>query len=326
MGNKTAVIYHYFEKDRSYRDNLVYFLANGICQKADFFVIISGDCSIDLPEFENVRYIHAPNRNNDFGGYAAYARDYFCDSYDFHVFVNSSVRGPFLPTYYEEPWTTVFTRRLDGDTHLVGSSINVIDDRSGIIKAYKESFPDRHFAAHVQTTSYALTREALMHLIDADFYASDRELDKMEVIVHYELHLSSEIMHRGWKINAILPVYENVDYVGGRVTPENTSARYGDVLWKSSFFSRSLSPLEAVFIKTNRDIIDEVDLASFTFTGLHRALNEGPRFDAAHRLMEECYLHTSEAARALRDSENNAGLKAAVKRKVKSYASILLKA
>lgn len=323
MGKKTAVIYHYFEKDRSYRDNLIYFLANGICEEADFFVIISGDCSFDLPEFENVRYIDAPNRNNDFGGYAAYARDHFCDSYDYHVFVNSSVRGPFLPVYYEGSWTKVFTRRLSGDTHLVGGSINVINPHSDILKAYKETFPDREFDAHVQTTAYALTREALAHLIDRGFYALERELDKFEVIVHYELHLSSEIMHRGWKINAILPVYENVDYVGGGVMPENMSARHGDVLWKSSFYSRSLSPLEAVFIKTNRDMIDEVDLASFTFTGLHRTLAAGPRFEAAHRLMEECYSHTSEAARALKAREDHVSLKAAVKRKVKSYATML---
>ena len=64
---KTAIVYHYFELDETYRDNLIYFLNCGIDEHADYFIFIAGDCSADLPAHPNVNYFHIKNENNDFG-------------------------------------------------------------------------------------------------------------------------------------------------------------------------------------------------------------------------------------------------------------------
>ena len=86
MATGTAVIYHYFEKDSMYRDNLTYFLSTAIHAQADYYIIISGKCSLTLPHFDNVKYIYTENINNDFG------RKYFSPG-------SGQVRGSKRPPY-----------------------------------------------------------------------------------------------------------------------------------------------------------------------------------------------------------------------------------
>ena len=46
--------------------------------------------------------------------------------YKYVLFINSSVRGPFLPAYWPKSvhWTRIFTDRLDNSTKLVGPTIS----------------------------------------------------------------------------------------------------------------------------------------------------------------------------------------------------------
>lgn len=47
-------------------------------------------------------------------------------AFKYFIWLNSSVRGPFLPAYHPRDvhWSTAFTRKLAGDVKLVGSTIN----------------------------------------------------------------------------------------------------------------------------------------------------------------------------------------------------------
>jgi hypothetical protein len=49
-----------------------------------------------------------------------------CRAFKYFVWLNSSVRGPFLPAYHPASmhWTAAFVRKLRGDVKLVGSTIN----------------------------------------------------------------------------------------------------------------------------------------------------------------------------------------------------------
>ncbi len=67
MRNKKAVIYHYFEKNNIYRDNLIFFLNTAIDKDVDYFIYISGTCSVNLPTPPNIEYIYIENKNYDFG-------------------------------------------------------------------------------------------------------------------------------------------------------------------------------------------------------------------------------------------------------------------
>ena len=49
-----------------------------------------------------------------------------CSQYRYFVWLNSSVRGPFLPAYLRGKmhWTAAFTSRITDSVKLVGSTIN----------------------------------------------------------------------------------------------------------------------------------------------------------------------------------------------------------
>ena len=268
MQKKTAVVYHYFERDETYRDNLIFFLATALSDAADYFLVISGDCSVTLPERANLRTLRMGNWNNDFGGYVTFVRESFPNDYARFIFVNSSVRGPFLPAYGSRDWIEIFTAPLQGDVHLVGASVNILPETVPLSVRFAEIYDDRPPHAHVQTTAYALTRAAMDHLMAIGFYDIDETLPKDDVILHYELRLSREILRNGWNMSSILPVYGDLDYRSLACDFENFSSKAGDVLYAGAFFGRTLSPVEAMFVKVNRNMIPPRDLASYTFTSL----------------------------------------------------------
>lgn len=270
--NKTiAVVYHYYELNSTYKDNLIYFLSVGILKELSYFVVISGDCSINLPEYQNVTYIYTANKNNDYGGYSKFFKKYNY-KFDYLIFINSSMRGPFLPKYYTQPWFTPFIEKLGLDTHLAGGSINYRGYFNG--KNFLEIEDLVSVGVHVQTTVYALTYEAANYLNSKGFYSNDEHWSKDEVIKNYEIRLSSEILNNGWAITSIL------DH--GRFFKRNNAVTnfadegiyVGDVLNKYKYYSRTLAPPELIFIKTNRDMLTCIDLASCTFTALQGVTKE----------------------------------------------------
>jgi hypothetical protein len=47
---KTAIIYHYFELNKTYKDNFIFFLNTAIHDCANYYVYISGESSVQLPK------------------------------------------------------------------------------------------------------------------------------------------------------------------------------------------------------------------------------------------------------------------------------------
>ena len=83
-----------------------------------------------------------------------------CRRYPFIIFLNSSVRGPFLPAYMQNsvPWTHVFTSKITEEVRLVGSTINCG-------RAY-ESLPVAHVQSYAMATDQA-GLQILMHKVKA---------------------------------------------------------------------------------------------------------------------------------------------------------------
>jgi hypothetical protein len=289
MSGSTAVIYHYFERDLTYKNNLIYFLSVGILKEVDYFIMISGECTVALPDWPNVTYIKIENWNNDFGGYIKFFQVTQSDKYEFFVFINSSVRGPFLPSYSESRWVNAFTDRLRGDVHLVGASINILPESATHTRRFSAIYGYEPPFVHAQTTAYALSAAAARYLLDIGFYAVERTLTKKEVIVHYELRLSQEMIRHGWNIGSFLPGYDGLDYRKLSMAYPNVSSRNGDVLFEAAFYGRTLSPTEAMFVKVNRNMISEADLNSYTFTSLLSHSHQIKDFEAGMALLSQCF-------------------------------------
>jgi len=274
---RAAVFYHYFEKNDFYRDNLVYFLSTGYLENIDFYIVISGNCSIkNLPERENIFYINAPNLNFDFGGHAAginFMRAKY-SSYKNYIFINSSVRGPFLNPHSDTPWIDIFINKFSNNTHLVGSSINIPLEGTPEVQRFIDLFPNYESScAHVQTTAYAMTEEAFNHLLSIDFYNTTILLSRIDVICMYEIRLSQEILRNNWTLECLLPEYNLIDYQSKIIDKSPVLGGNEGAIDKGVFFGRTVSPTEILFIKVNRDSISDLDLYSYTYTGLLRRNN-----------------------------------------------------
>ena len=263
------VFFHYFEADTRYRENLVFFLSAAYRDDLDFAVVISGHCSVNLPKLSNVAYVFTENKNNDFGGYVAALAQLRnrLDGYDYFLFVNSSVRGPFLARPSGASWVEPFVSRFSDEVQLVGSSIAILVGDSEYTERFRQLYPYPGPYSHVQTTAYALTSQALRHLLDVGFYDIHARLDKLDVICHYEIRLSLEILRAGWNIKACLEKYNGLDYRLEH-TDINPSSRNGDPLYKRAYFGKTASPHELVFAKTNRRLMSLTQLSWATLRGL----------------------------------------------------------
>ncbi|ALE02587.1 hypothetical protein W908_00010 [Candidatus Pseudothioglobus singularis PS1] len=264
---KIATIYHYYELNETYKDNFIYFLNTSLFDEIEYFFYISGSCSVELPKLKNVQYTYIENKNNDFGAVVEFSRDKRSLSFDAYIFINSSVRGPFMPSYYSFNWHEIFTSRLSSKIAMVGSSINLLPEGSLISNYFKERFSFDPPYIHVQTTAYALSSDGYCLLLKERFFDVNENLKKNDVISRYEILLSQILLNNNFSIASILPTHEEFSVSKRGVNFKGTT-KNGDPLNLAAFYGRTIPPLESVFIKTNRNLVSEKELASYTFTSL----------------------------------------------------------
>ena len=73
-----------------------------------------------------VKTLYRDNIGYDFGGWSdALLIDNLYKNYDNFICINSSVIGPFIPSYYNEKWTDIYLKGLlQPNVKLFGSTIN----------------------------------------------------------------------------------------------------------------------------------------------------------------------------------------------------------
>jgi hypothetical protein len=266
MPKQNLIFYHYFEKDASYRDNLTHFLLFGILDESDYIVVISGEHTLELPPLVNVRYVFTDSKRSDFGGYAQLINEGpIISSYDFIFFVNSSVRGPFVPPYFKQSWTQILLAQMSSDVGMVGTSICTLktDFRHSI--NYQERFGGSPPYSHVQTMAYVLRRSVLEAIIKSGFYGDDRDTTKTLAIEDYEIHLSQLVLTQGHNLRCLLPELNGIDYRLPHINPNPTST-VGDPNEALGYFGRSIHPYEGLFVKTNRQLFTEAYLMRLAYT------------------------------------------------------------
>jgi hypothetical protein len=268
MHMRTLVIYHYFEKDLSYIDNFFHFMAFGYSPELEYIIIIAGNHTIRLPRMKNVRYIFTENKNNDFGGYCQVLKSAINTFiYDYFIFVNSSVRGPYTAAYSNACWTSYFIDKLaaDAEVGLVGSTINILSAESPESLAYEKKYGGTAPFSHVQTMCYAMPQKVLLFLCKGGFFNVQENLGKSDVIRDYEIRLTQVILSGGWNIKSLLPEYNHIDY---RLSHQNINpvSANGDANCNFGYFGRTVHPLEVIFIKVNRNLFSMKYLDRLTYS------------------------------------------------------------
>ena len=125
---KTLVLFVFHE----YNHRVEHFFKNSIFydEEVDFMIISNNrDNIFEVPAYTNVFKMLRDNVGYDFGGWSdALLNDQLYLKYEYFIFVNSSVIGPFIPSYYQEKWTTIYINGLQENIKLFGSTINTEKD------------------------------------------------------------------------------------------------------------------------------------------------------------------------------------------------------
>jgi hypothetical protein len=250
--NDILVLYAYYEKDNIYKNNLEIFLMKGIYAECDYIFIINGQSTVNIPNLPNIKVLHKANEDYDFGAYD-YALKQCSTDYKYFIFMNTSVRGPFLPPYVSMKWYEPFINMLNDDVKLVGTTINILNTLSPMTESFKKysGFDMPH--THVQSQFFAMDKDCLNLLISNGLFSSRKYQDYTDFIITKEIMMSQLVLHNGWNINAIVAGYNGLDYRNLK-HDVNFSGLQHDPGFANACFGRTIHPYECIFIKTNRNL------------------------------------------------------------------------
>jgi hypothetical protein len=231
------VLYSYFENDNS-KQNLNFFIKKGITHNKDisFIFIISGpQCTVEIPDQDNITILSKKNVGYDFGNWKYGLDSINKDAFDYFIFINDTVCGPYLPRYISNntTWYSMFCNLLSNKVKLSGLSINYFPWNTS---DYKE---------HVQSMMFCTDRIGLNILcanifnLDINDYETIYKENRKQFIIKFEIGMSHEIIKNNFEIAALYIC--DID-----------KHKTGDIWYNGRYFNSTVNPFETMFIKSNR--------------------------------------------------------------------------
>jgi hypothetical protein len=260
--NNILILYCYYEKNNEYKKNLEFFLKYGLYDECDYIFIINDNLSIKIPENRNIKIIYRKNEDYDFGAYDHALKLTNITNYKYFFFLNTSIRGPFIPSYIDIKWYTPFINLLKDDIKLVGTTINILNTDSNESRVFQKITKFNKPFAHVQTQIFAMDKKCLEFLLSKNLFENNNYNNYVEFIAIKEILMSQLILKNNWNISCLIPEYQNIDY---RLLNKdiNFSSMNGDPNFTNCCFDRTIHPYESIFIKINRNIsINEINSIS----------------------------------------------------------------
>ena len=235
---RTLVVYVYGKTHGSAMENLLFFIRTAVrsSHNADYYFILQQVNGLVLDEKtlptlpSNAHYIQHENKYFDLGtiGWLLSNEKINKTKYKYFVFVNSSVRGPFIVAYYDNPiWYTIFTRRLTDYIKLVGCTFSC------------------ETAPHIQSYLWAMSLETFDFLLkNSSVFTCHQTMD--DAINKGEIAASQLLLHSGFGIDSLMTKFRGIDLrsnfaekCANRLNPTQTHTVDGI----------SLDPYEIVFAK-----------------------------------------------------------------------------
>jgi hypothetical protein len=172
------------------------------------------------------------------------------DTYEYFVWLNPSVRGPFLPAYVRGlmHWTEPFVSRLSPTVKLVGCSINCV----GIGGEIPPSGPP----IHVQTYVAATDRQGLDVLLATGTVFKCWPTMR-SVVEHSELGASAAIFAAGYTVDSLMFRYQGVDWRDPAVRATACNNGRNPVNgpdWNDGIF---VHPMETLFTKVKAPMLEK---------------------------------------------------------------------
>tara|TARA_R110002073_G_scaffold127773_2_gene273153 strand:+ start:6772 stop:7512 length:741 start_codon:yes stop_codon:yes gene_type:complete len=227
-----------------YNERVKIFIENCIFndKNVDFIIISNNKKDFEAPEY--VKKIFRENIGYDFGGWSeALLINNLYKNYDNFIFINSSVVGPFLPSYHEGKWTDIYLNGLKNNVKLFGSTIDTLYDPLN--------------KSHVQSYIFSMNKTTLEYLIKCEIFSITNYAKTFpQAIWEKEVQMSRKIIENNWNIGSLLKCNKDVDFTFKHKTPleyNNRALFIGDVMY-NEYKDKLWNIYELVFIKGNRDI------------------------------------------------------------------------
>jgi hypothetical protein len=254
--NKVCCLYAYYEKNDLYKSNFQYFLENAILANIDYYIIINGKYSIEIPKRANITVYERENKGYDFGAYS-FMINKISKSYNYYVFLNATVKGPYIKSDETRNWLDIFLDLFTDNVKLVGTSICYTD----YDKVQKKYNVDNIY--YVQSMFFIINRELFNLLNKEKFFDDEEELNNetiMEnIVIGKEIKLSYLTYLSNGNINCILDKYRNLDFKNLK-NDINPSSFNGDPYFPNRYFCSTIIPEDVIFYKNKRFIEDIITL------------------------------------------------------------------
>jgi hypothetical protein len=237
--NKILVLYVF----HIYNDRVKHFIANCIFKDENVdFIIISNDKNIVIEVPDYVKLLFRDNIGYDFGGWSdALLINNLYEKYDKFIFVNSSVIGPFIPSYCKEKWTDIYINGLQNNIKLFGSTINTIEQPLTM--------------SHVQSYIFSMDKITLLYLIKCEIFSITNYAKTFNDAIYLkEVLMSRKIIENNWNIGSLMKYYKDVDFTFNNKTPEEYNIKFLNDIMSSEFRNSLWNEYGIVFIKGNRGI------------------------------------------------------------------------
>ena len=224
-----------------YNNRVDHFINNCIFDDPNVdFILISNNKNNRCNVPDNVKTLFRDNIGYDFGGWSdALLTDNLYANYDNFIFVNSSVIGPFIPSYYRNKWTDIYINELQNNIKLFGSTINTCKDPMN--------------KAHVQSYIFSMYKITLEYLIKCEIFSTTNYAKTFnDAINQKEILMSRKIIENNWNIGCLMDYYKNVDFTFKSKMPEEYNIKFLDDVMFKEYKNILWNEYQLVFIKGNR--------------------------------------------------------------------------
>lgn len=246
---KFCILYSYFETEESQK-NLEFFVKNGISLNDDIFYVFlinNHNYSVKIPNQKNLKIICRDNIGHDFGSWKE-GLESIEKTFDYYIFMNDTVRGPFLPRYIPKNinWYEMFCNLISEKVKLSGLTINYFPWNKGID------------LKHIQSMMFCTDKVGLEILNKNIFNLTPNEYEEIykknrkNFIIRFEIGMSQQIIKNKFEIAAL--------YIS-----DVKKHKTGDVWYNNKYFETTINPLETMFIKKNRIDSELIDFYTDTF-------------------------------------------------------------
>jgi hypothetical protein len=244
---KILITYVFFESKKSLI-NINFFIKNGVFHNNNVqynFIIKGNKCSVKFPDYKNIKVYKMKNEGYDFGGYSYSIQTINKNTFDYYIFLNDTVIGPFIPRYNSKYiWYEYFISLISDKVKLVGPTINR--------RQYN------NISEHVQSMAFGTDNIGLELLIENNVFNLKNNIKvyknkgKWEFIMNFEVGMSGIIIKNGYEICSFM---QSDNY--------HKKLKHGDIHLTNKYFSINLNPVEIMFIKNNR--IDDLISKRYTY-------------------------------------------------------------